>query len=110
MSVVYFLLSVRLVDEVPMLERDRKRAAEWLKQWTPKNNFMAVISSSMDIAVAAFRKDFAKTVVNHGYPANNFEFTIGMSEIEEVDCVKRFAHNHELARVVGHNVNAGEPS
>lgn len=107
---VYFLLNVRLVDEVPMLERDRRRAAEWLKQWTPKNNFEAVITSDMDVAVQAFREDFAKSAATHGYPSRNFEFTIGMSEIEERDGVQRFSHNHELARVVDHNVNAGIPS
>lgn len=104
---VFFLVGVRLVDKVPMLESQRKSAAEWLKQWTPKNNFKAVISNSLLDATYAFRDDFKKTCDSVGYPVGNFEFTIGCSDIEQVGGRLRFWHNHETCSVVGHNINAG---
>lgn len=104
---VFYVLSVRRVDRVPMLERDRKAADEWLKQWTPKNNFKAVITNSLLDAVWAFRDEFKKTCDSVGYPPGNFEFTIGESSLETIDGRIRFWHNHETCSVVGHNINAG---
>ena len=105
---IFYLLSVKLVDQVPMLERHRKQATEWLKQWTPKNNFKAVITADMNAAISAFRDDFKKTCATHGYPPANFEFMIGMTEIETTDDgIRRFWHNaSSAARIVASDVNA----
>jgi hypothetical protein len=105
-QVVYYLLSVKLIDEVPMLERDRKKAAEWLKTWNPKTQVRAALAASQNDAVAAFREDFFKVLHELGYPEKNFEFTIGCHEPTVEDGVLRFVHDCALASVVGYCVSA----
>ena len=73
---VFSLGSVKLVDNVPMLERTRDNARSWLKQWSTEANFMNIICKDQQEAIIAYRLEIKKLVEHHGYPAVNFEFDL----------------------------------
>jgi hypothetical protein len=106
--VVYYLLSVKMVDKVPMLESRRKQAAEWLTHWTPKNNFRAIIGGTPSVAIETFRKELAASVSRHDYPPGNFQFHVFASQAEVIDGVVRLDWNAEAAaRIIASDINAG---
>lgn len=107
-SKIFYCLSVKLVDKVPMLESKRKQAAEWLKQWTPKNNFKAVITEYKEEAIEVFRKELARTCEHVGYPPGNFEFNLYSTDVVLKDNLVQFDWNAEAAaRCVETDINAG---
>lgn len=79
---VFTVNALRRVDRVPLLESQRKAIDEWLKQWTCKNNFQAIVCESADAAVACFRRELTRSVEAHGWPAETFEFVMGQMEVK----------------------------
>jgi len=104
---IYYVHVIRLVDKVPMLESDRKRAAAWLQQWTCGNNFKGLLSNTIQQATEVFRKEVAETVSRQDYPPGNFEFDISVCPVKEEGGQLRFWRQPELGHLSASSINAG---
>lgn len=70
------------------LRYDAYRETEaWLKQWTPRANFKAVIGSDLEECLAMLREDLRKDLVPHflahnGVKPQHFKFQIADQAVE----------------------------
>ncbi len=64
------------------------RTVEWLKHWTPRTNFKAVIAEDKDSAVRMIQEDLQRELVpswlasESGVTANLFQFQIAYDDVK----------------------------
>lgn len=94
------LISAEAYDEVK----------SWLPQWTPVNNYKAVIADTLQEGVARYQKELSEKLVpwflsNKGVLPEHFEFTVTYQEIED----GRFWHQPSTELLTRFPVPAKEP-
>ncbi len=92
---VYWIGRVKFADRVPMLESERNKAKDWLKQWTPKNSFDAILCAEVNYAIRQLRKEFAAICASVGYDPRAFDMDIYSVEVEVEGSHYRFSPNLE---------------
>lgn len=65
-----------------------QRTNDWLKQWTPENNFKAVVAGSFTEALDVLRVDLKATMIpnflaSSGVKPEHFEFRVIEQEIRD---------------------------
>ena len=61
---------------------------EWLKQWTPRANYMAVVSGSPEESLGILRKDLSATLVPKfldilGVRPEHFQFEVSDQDVDD---------------------------